>query len=73
MNVYVCPVCRNRSVSWDTRSGAFVCRMVSCRRGFRPPLRATIPSVPEFALPNDQPATIQSWLDSQQEAGTTSR
>lgn len=68
MQMYQCPICHNRSVAWDARSGVFACYITACGCWFRPP------SIHEICLPNiDVAAAIssgtytvtQEWLNRQ--------
>ena len=67
MQMYQCPVCHNRSVAWDARSGVFACYITSCGCWFRPP------SLRELGNPIDVSAAIssgayavtQEWLNDQ--------
>jgi hypothetical protein len=59
MPLYRCPCCQNLSLTWDSRSGAFVCTSNSCNEAIRPADSLVVP------ISTGQVAVIQQWLDRQ--------
>lgn len=49
MDVFRCPKCRKYTLSWDSRAGTYVCRLVSCRESFRYDDSGKQPSVEQTA------------------------
>lgn len=68
MNVYVCPVCHRRSVSYEARSGVLACHMVACRRWFALPSDQSLVGVVAESSEEDADR-VQNWLNDQRPAG----
>lgn len=70
MNVFVCPVCKYRGVSYDARTGVLACHITSCRRWFSAPMdREIMDDVVATDPAPDEIDRVQEWLDQQKPAG----
>ena len=70
MNVFICPVCHRRSVSYDARSRVLACHMVTCRRWFAPPAdEGMLVGVTASDASEAEADRVQNWLNRQQPAG----
>ena len=66
MAVYTCPVCKQRSVSFEARSGVFACHMENCRKWFYSPTEAAIiASVAKADSSQRDAEQVQQWLNRQ--------
>lgn len=69
MHLFRCPCCGNLSLSWDPRSGHFLCRSVSCTASFPAPdpelLQYTGDIARALTLGTVAGGDVQEWLNQQ--------
>ncbi len=73
MPLYTCPSCQSLSLTWDSRSKAFLCTNQSCNEAIRPSDDGETPANSlAFAISTGRAVVTQQWLNTQSRKSNSS-